>query len=94
MLGEAHPSFAISLGNLASLYVQQQRLAEAEPLLHQALQIFQAALGNEHPYVQETLNRLVNLIATAIQTGQMDVLSEHPVTQALIPQIQAALKNQ
>ncbi|MEO0396765.1 MAG: tetratricopeptide repeat protein, partial [Cyanobacteria bacterium P01_A01_bin.137] len=94
VLGENHPSFAISLGNLASLYVQKGDFSEAESFLHQALQIFQQVVGPEHPYTKETFNRLINLIATAIQTNQADTLSDHPITQDLIPKIRTALERQ
>ncbi|MEO0430991.1 MAG: tetratricopeptide repeat protein [Cyanobacteria bacterium J06656_5] len=94
VLGEHHPSFAISLANLASLYVQKGDFSEAESFLYQALQIFQQVVGPEHPYTKETFNRLINLIATAIQANQADTLSDHPITQDLIPKIHAALESQ
>ena len=94
VLGENHPSFAISLGNLASLYVQKGDFSEAESFLYQALQIFQQVVGPEHPYTKETFNRLINLIATAIQANQADTLSDHPTTQDLIPKIRTALESQ
>ncbi len=49
MLGEQHPDFATSCNNLALLYNTTGRYEEAEPLFKQAVAIFTAALGPEHP---------------------------------------------
>ncbi len=40
---------AIRLNNLAGLLWNTNRLAEAEPLMRRALDIFEASLGPEHP---------------------------------------------
>ena len=49
LLGENHPSVAISLNNLAKLYDSQGKYEEAEPLYLQALAIAEQALGENHP---------------------------------------------
>ncbi len=49
LLGDKHPSVAISLNNLAELYSSQGRYEEAEPLFLQALAIAEQALGENHP---------------------------------------------
>ena len=49
LLGDKHPSVAISLNNLAKLYDSQGKYEEAEPLYLQALAIAEQALGENHP---------------------------------------------
>jgi tetratricopeptide (TPR) repeat protein len=48
-LGPDHPDVAIDLNNLALLYDNQGRYADAEPLYKRALAISEKALGPEHP---------------------------------------------
>ena len=55
LLGEQHPDVANSLNNLASLYVSQGRLKEAEPLYKQALQMYKHLRGEQHPDVATSL---------------------------------------
>jgi CHAT domain-containing protein/Tfp pilus assembly protein PilF len=52
---------AISLNNLAVLYVAQDRYAEAEPLYKRSLAIDEKALGPDHPNVATALNNLALL---------------------------------
>ncbi len=47
--GKSHPNVAISLNNLANLYLNQGRYAEAEPLYQQARKIASESLGVNHP---------------------------------------------
>ena len=54
LLGSAHPSVATSLNNLASLYSDQGRYAEAEPLHKEALEMRKQLLGSAHPDVAST----------------------------------------
>ncbi|WP_071821871.1 MULTISPECIES: tetratricopeptide repeat protein [Microcystis] len=49
LLGENHPSVAISLNNLAKFYYYQGRYEEAKPLYLEALTIAEQALGENHP---------------------------------------------
>jgi len=48
-LGPDHPDVASTLGNLAALYADQGKYAEAEPLHKRTLSIAEKALGSEHP---------------------------------------------
>jgi tetratricopeptide (TPR) repeat protein len=45
---------ANSLNNLAGLYHDQGKFAEAEPLLQRALKIFEEWLGSEHPTTRKS----------------------------------------
>ncbi|NER84815.1 MAG: tetratricopeptide repeat protein, partial [Leptolyngbya sp. SIO1D8] len=60
-LGERHPEVATSLNNLADLYSDQGRYDEAEPLYHQALEIYREQFGEAHPTVATSLNNLALL---------------------------------
>ncbi len=48
-LGADHPHVATSLWNIAALYLKMQRLDEAKPAITRAVQIFEKALGHNHP---------------------------------------------
>ena len=50
-----------SLNNLAVLYSDQGRYADAEPLYKRALAIREKALGPDHPDVATSLNNLAAL---------------------------------
>ena len=50
-LGPDHPNVATSLNNLAELYRNQGKYAEAEPLYKRSLAIREKALGPDHPDV-------------------------------------------
>ncbi len=52
---------ALSLNNLAQLYVNQGRYAQAEPLHKRSLAIREKALGPDHPDVALSLNNLARL---------------------------------
>jgi CHAT domain-containing protein/tetratricopeptide (TPR) repeat protein len=60
-LGEKHPDYALSLNNLAYLYVSKGEHARALPLYEQALAILKAALGDKHPACATSLNNLALL---------------------------------
>ncbi|TVQ33602.1 MAG: CHAT domain-containing protein [Phycisphaeraceae bacterium] len=57
ILGEAHPSTLISIGNMGSMLRAQGQLAEAEPYYREALE-GRRVLGGEHP---STLNSISNM---------------------------------
>jgi tetratricopeptide (TPR) repeat protein len=59
--GESHPSFAIILNNLASVYFSQGKYVEAEPLLKRALEIYETAIGNDHLSFANALNNLAEI---------------------------------
>jgi tetratricopeptide (TPR) repeat protein len=52
VLGEQHPDFAPSLGNLAGLYSETGRSEQAEPLCQQALEVLRQVLGPNHPHTK------------------------------------------
>ena len=55
------PDFAFSLNDLALLYQDQGRYADAEPLCRRALAIEEKTLGPDHPHVAVSLNNLARL---------------------------------
>ena len=59
--GPDDPRLAMSLNNLAGLYDNQGKYAEAEPLYKRLLAIDEKALGPEHPDVAASLNNLALL---------------------------------
>ena len=60
-LGADHPDVGEALNNLAMLYQDQGRLAEAEPLYRRSLGIWENALGADHQHVGTVLNNLAAL---------------------------------
>jgi len=54
-LPEGHPDIAVSLNDLAALYQNQGRFAEAETLFLQALEIYRKALPKAIPTSLRTL---------------------------------------
>ena len=56
--GEQDARLATNLNNLATLYINQGKYAEAEPLFGRALAVWEKALGPEHPQVATGLNNL------------------------------------
>jgi serine/threonine-protein kinase len=49
--GDEHPSTAIVTNALASVYIEQERFAEALPLLEHSLPIFESAFDAQHPRI-------------------------------------------
>ncbi|MEM9541613.1 MAG: tetratricopeptide repeat protein [Cyanobacteria bacterium P01_E01_bin.42] len=90
LLGEEHPDFATSLNNLASLYNSQGKYEKAEPLFSNALEISVNRLNIKHPHIRSGLQNLGDCLLNAIAAGQRDQLSNHPLTQQLLAQIDAA----
>ncbi len=62
VLGPDHPAFATDLNNLALLYYDQGKYAQAEPLHRRALAIRETALGPEHPQVATSLENYADLL--------------------------------
>jgi CHAT domain-containing protein/tetratricopeptide (TPR) repeat protein len=56
--GSNHPNYGAALNNLALVYRDQGKYAEAEGLYKRALAIREQALGADHPDVAQTLNNL------------------------------------
>ncbi|MEM6503434.1 MAG: tetratricopeptide repeat protein [Cyanobacteria bacterium P01_C01_bin.89] len=87
-LGVTHPSTAISLNNLADLLEKLEKYGEAEPMYCRSIEIFQTALGNDHPNTQQGTKNFQRLIKTVIEKNQTAQLSDHPLTQAILQQLQ------
>ena len=62
--GEEDEALALALNDLAVVYNSQGRYEEAEPLYKRSLEIWEKALGKEHPHVAATLNNLAELYRT------------------------------
>ncbi len=87
-LGPEHPDTASSLNNLALLYSSQGRYGEAEPLYLQALAIFIQSLGENHPNTQMVQENFRYLLQQAVEAGRTAELSDHPITQDILAQLQ------
>ncbi len=61
-LGPDHPELGRSLNNLAALYDDQGKYAEAEPLYQRSLAILEKALGAEHTHVATSLENYAALL--------------------------------
>ena len=57
-----HPQIALALTGLAEVYIVQRRYPEAEPLLKQALEIQEKAVGPAHPQVARVLLDYASLL--------------------------------
>jgi tetratricopeptide (TPR) repeat protein len=88
-LGADHPDVAQSLNILALLYYSQDRYSEAEPLLVRSVSICFQSLGQDHPNTQTVWDNLATCLSQALQSGQQAELSNHPLTQALLTQLQS-----
>lgn len=93
-LGLRHPNTTTSLNNLTSLYWQQGKYTEAEPLYQRALAIREQSLGPEHPdtalsqswlaYLMEEQGKAqeaLRLYAQAVSVFEETLGKEHPSTQ-------------
>ena len=87
-LGADHPATATSLNNLAELYRSQGRYGEAEPLYLRTLAILFNSLGQDHPNSQTVWKNFIALLTQVMQAGQTAQLSQHPLTQDLLRQMQ------
>jgi tetratricopeptide (TPR) repeat protein len=84
-LGEAHIQTAYSLGTLAKLYAGQERYKEAEPLYLQTLAILERSLGQSHPTTRAMNDCFLLMLVQVIGAGKIEDLSNHSMTQALLP---------
>ncbi|QPJ66578.1 MAG: tetratricopeptide repeat protein [Candidatus Nitrohelix vancouverensis] len=71
ILGPTHPNVAVSMNNLALLYVSLGRYQQAERLYLKALKIFQMHLSMEHEHVSATLKNLEALYK-ALDEGEKE----------------------
>ena len=63
--GPEHPEVATDLNNLAQLLKDTNRLAEAEPLMRRAVEIFSKfgeTTGHEHPHMQTAIGNYRRLL--------------------------------
>jgi hypothetical protein len=65
------------------------RYSKAEPLYLRTLDVFVKCLPEDHPYIQTTWNNFRYLIQQAVERDRAGELSAHPMTQAILQQIQA-----
>jgi tetratricopeptide (TPR) repeat protein len=89
-LGQDHPDVAISLNNLAELYRVQGCYGQAEPLYIRAVNILVSQLGETHPTTQTCNQNFLLLLHQAFSADQTGLLSDHPLTQKMLHQIQIA----
>jgi len=75
-LGPEHPSVAVGLNNLAGLYQDQGKYAEAEPLYQRALAIAELTLGPAHPNVATSLENYASLLRKTNRNAEADKLEE------------------
>jgi tetratricopeptide (TPR) repeat protein len=87
-LGADHPDVAQSLNNLAALYYFQGRYSKVEPLYIRSLFILKQQLGAEHPTTKTIEQNFIVFLSHVIDEGQQSVLSNDPLVQKLIAQIQ------
>jgi tetratricopeptide (TPR) repeat protein len=87
-LGADHPHVATSLNNLALLHESMGCYGEAEPLYVRSLEISFKKLLPDHPDIQSRLNNFVGMVQAALAAGQVDQLSDHPMTQGILKQLQ------
>jgi len=72
--GQAHPTTAVALNNLAQLLLATNRPAEAEPLIRRALAIDERTSGNDHPNVASDLNGLASLLVATNRLAEAEPL--------------------
>jgi hypothetical protein len=74
VLGPGHPDIARSLDSLASILSDQGDFADALPLCMRAVDIFERALGLEHPDTPTSVRRTVHTLAALGRTEEAAVL--------------------
>jgi tetratricopeptide (TPR) repeat protein len=62
LLGEEHPTTALSYNSLAYNLHAQGKYREAQPLLQKALELRQKVLGEEHPETAQSYNNLAAIL--------------------------------
>jgi tetratricopeptide (TPR) repeat protein len=72
--GINHAKYGQALNNLAVVYDEQGKYAEAEGLFKRALTIREQAVGANHPDVAETLNNLANVFEEQGKYGEAEGL--------------------
>jgi tetratricopeptide (TPR) repeat protein len=72
--GADHPNVARDLNNLAVLFQDTNRLAEAEPLMRRALVIVESSFGADHPDVATHLSNLAQLLKDTNRLAEAEPL--------------------
>jgi tetratricopeptide (TPR) repeat protein len=93
------------MSNLGNVLRAQGKLAEAEPLLREALEVFRRKLGNEHPGTLKSINYLglllraqgeydeaEALLREALEGRRRQLGDEHPITLTVSRSLDALLK--
>ena len=93
-LGANHPQIATSLNNLAFVYQSMQHYADAEQMYTRALAIRAQQLGADHPKTQKVQLDFLDFLEQVVNTGQVDRLSDLPLTQALLRKMQGRVDRQ
>ncbi len=70
------PRVATALNNLAVLYQEQGRNADAEPLHKRALAIREKALGPDHPQVAASIKNLADLYKALGRDGEAEAMAK------------------
>ncbi len=83
-----HPDTASSLSDLATIYANKKLWRKAESSMVQALVIWSQTLGQDHPYTQGSIRGIASIIAAAMEQGHTADLSDHPLTQSILQQLQ------
>lgn len=104
--GPDHPKVAISLNNIAELYIINGSYAEIEPLYKRALEISEKALGPDNPDVAIALNNLAELYYNqgryeeaeplykrALKILEQTLGSDHPEVALTLESLKALYKN-
>lgn len=73
-LDAEHPDIAVSLNNLALLYIYRGDYTQAEPLYRRALAIREKVFGGEHPDTATYLNNLAYLYKAKSEYAQAEPL--------------------
>ena len=66
-MGPQHPDLATALGNLALVYRDQGKFAQAERLYRRALAIRERSLGADHVLVADSLDALAETLRSNAQ---------------------------
>ncbi len=69
---------AYPLNDLANLYREQGKYAQAEPLYQRALHIWEQALGPDHPQVAYRLNGLASLYQNRVSMPRQSLCTSEP----------------
>ncbi|MBW4558638.1 MAG: tetratricopeptide repeat protein [Trichormus sp. ATA11-4-KO1] len=84
-LNNADPYLGVILNNLASFYLSQKRYSEAESLFLEAISILIKTLGNDHSTTVSVWENFAVLLGLVQHENRVAELSNHPITQALLP---------